>query len=187
MGRNLQVHLNNKATELVHSAGRRPVLHHYINDGTSYLTRYEIKMSAEGAASVDTLRRRQRKTSSFLCERSFYITLDADGTARAAVVIYMPRMLSTGTTAWHCYNASTQAHQLLKEMGHQGISIAHYCYDRAKYTAILALQEARHNQWAAEHLRQGGHAMQPLLDWVVGTGCAMHDASKALEWSLNLM
>ena len=27
--------------------------------------------------------------------------------------------------------------------------------------------------------------MQPLLDWVLGTGCALHDASKALQWALD--
>ena len=27
--------------------------------------------------------------------------------------------------------------------------------------------------------------MQPLLDWAVGTGCALHDASKALQWALS--
>ena len=98
LGRLIQVHLDSKVAELVSSAVRRPVLHHYCNAGTSYLTRYEVKMSA-GQNSVEAWRRRHRRTSSFLCERSFYITIDAYGTSRAAIVIYVPRMLNTSTTA----------------------------------------------------------------------------------------
>ena len=66
-----------------------------------------------------------------------------------------------------------------------GISTTRHCYDRAKFSAIFDLQQARHNLWAEEHLRRGGHHMQPLLDWAVGTGCALHDASKALQWALK--
>ena len=154
----LQGFMDERAAALVRSAGRRAVLHHYQNDATSYLTRYELRVNRQSEAS---LRRRQKETSEFLVERSFYITLGAGGEPAATAVVCMPRSLSTGTTAWHCYNCSTHAHRLLKEMGHQGISIAHYCYDRAKFSAIFSLQQARHNMWASEHRQAGGHPMQP--------------------------
>ena len=144
----MQAFMDERAVAVVRSAGRRAVLHHYENDATSYLTRYELHINSSSQAQ---LRRRHRRTSEFIVERSFYITLDADGEPAAAAVVLMPRSLHTGTTAWHCYNCSTQSYRLLKEMGHEGISISHYCYDRAKVSAIFSIHQGRHNMWAAEH------------------------------------
>ena len=180
----LQMYQREKASTLVRNAGRRAVLFHYQNDATSYLTRFELAVGRPDSGDAQ-FRRRHRQTSEFLCERSFLITFEDDGEPVATAVVHMPRSMRTGHTAWHCYQCSTKAYDLLKEMGHQGISITHYCYDRAKFTAILSLQQGRHNLWAQAHRSSGGDPMQPLLDWVLGTGCALHDASKALQWALD--
>jgi len=76
--------------------------------------------------------------------------------------------------------------ELLKELGHKGISVSHYCFDRAKFSLLFDLARARHKDWADKNLRNRGPNVDRtagLRDWVVGTGCSLHDASKALEWA----
>ena len=93
---------------------------------------------------------------------------------------------ASGTTAWHEHAASEQGYRLLKELGHKGISVSHHCYDRAKFSALYDLARARHKQWFDRHVATATPGSDPragLKDWVLGTGCAMHDASKALEWA----
>ena len=129
--------------------------------------------------------RRGRRVAEYLCERCLYTYIDYDGTQKGAVVLLQPRSLSAGTTALHCYACAEAAFETLKQKGFTGISIAHYCIDRANMSAMMDLLEARHAKWAAEHLRLGGPVQQRLMDWVTCTGCAMHDASKALQWALD--
>ena len=121
----------------------------------------------------------------YLCERSYYTFFDDQGVQHSAIMVLQPRSLQLGTTAWHCHAATELAFDTLKEMGHSGISINFCCFDRAKMSALNSLLEARHSLWARFHSRANPRSVQPLLNWQVATGCALHDASKALEWSLS--
>ena len=178
----VKLHQQEKADQLVKDNKHRAVLHHYESDATSYLTDYRRRVYGGGQSGTD---RRGKQLSEFLCERSFYLTLAHDGEPSGAVVVVQPRSLSEGTTAEHEYSCACAAFETLKEMGHQGISIAHYCFDRAKLSANADLLVARHELWAGRHRAGGGEPKQPLMDWVVRSGCALHDGSKSLQWSLS--
>ena len=90
-----------------------------------------------------------------------------------------------GTIAAHEYACAEKAFDTCKEMGHRGISIAHDCFDRAKMSAMVDFLQARHELWAGRHRQAGEGPIQPASDWLVGTGCALHDASKALQCALD--
>ena len=109
----------------------------------------------------------------------------SDGKAHGTARCFTARSLQDGTTGWHCHSVSLKSTQLLKEQGHRGISVSHYCFDRAKFSILFGLASARHKLWEDEH-RKGTTGLGPLAakcDWYVGTGCAMHDGSKAIEWA----
>ena len=129
--------------------------------------------------------RRGKTLAEFLCERSYLAYFDWGGVQHSAASVYLPRSLAKGTTAWHCHAASSASFQSLKEQGHRGVSIEHHCYDRAKLSSLVELAQAKHALWMQQHLQTAeSDPKEPNLDWVVGTGCALHDASKALQWAV---
>ena len=176
------IYMEQQAQELVDQAGLRPLLHHYSSDATSYLTTVREAVAGPDTPAVSN---RQRELSKFLCERSFFTYTDDAGVRHGAIVMMRPRSLQKGTTAWHEFAAAEKAFELPKVMGHRGITLSHYCFDRAGLSAISSLLAARHEVWAQEHLANPARdATQVLKDWVLATGCALHDASKALQWAL---
>ena len=78
---------------------------------------------------------------------------------------------------------------MLKKMGHKGISISHYVFDRGPFASIHSLLHARHRLYherrRASVGASGGHVdeMEEHSDWVAATGCAQHDLSNALKWA----
>ena len=172
-----------KVAGLLHAAGHRPVLHHYSNDASSYLVKHSTTARHyEGHLYVH---RRGQTLAEFLCERSYYTYFDWCDEQHSVASVFLPRSLAKGTTAMHCHAASSTSFESLKSMGHRGISIEHHCYDRAKLSALVDLAHAKHALWMEDFMKKDeASPMDPNKDWVLGTGCALHDASKALQWSL---
>ena len=72
---------------------------------------------------------------------------------------------------------------LLKQWGHSGVSLTHYCFDRQPYASLVPLVHARHECYHAEAVGGLPHAAD--LDWVMTTACAAHDCSNAIKWSVQ--
>ena len=70
-------------------------------------------------------------------------------------------------------------------MGHRGIAVAHYTFDRACFSAMRRLLEAHHELLAGSFVGGGSPAHLALQEWEVFTGCALHDAHNSLKWSLH--
>ena len=77
---------------------------------------------------------------------------------------------------------------MLKRLGHKGISISNYCFDRALFSTLERKQLQRHALYHEPSVvgaeKVGARALDDLQDWVVCTACANHDAQNALKWSL---
>lgn len=76
----------------------------------------------------------------------------------------------------------------LRERGHQGICVTSYIYGRAFLTSN-AKAHLQHHQDVHANLGGDVHGGKSpkllyLMDWVVRVGCALHDCSNAVMWSL---
>jgi hypothetical protein len=94
--------------------------------------------------------------------------------------------LGLGKKAWNHFTAGCSYFPLLRHIGHKGISITHYAFDRLLLEPLMGMFGARHNLYYSEHgpdLGDEGFLFR-LTDWVVGTGCAGHDLSNSLKWAM---
>ena len=172
--------------EMVEKAGSQPILHSYSDDVTSYRT---AVVHTSKVGSGDIVRRQGKRLQEFLCQRSWFLTQNRVGEQAAAVLMRPPRSMSEGHTTWHIFGALDRGAPLLKAMDHRGISISHYAFDRAPFSALYPLLHARHELYverrraAALHGDDDCDTMQ-LTDWVCATPCALHDLGNSLKWAL---
>ena len=121
------------AKQLVSSAGENPVLFSYGSDGTPMLTRATFTSKAP---SGSTTVRRAGHAVEFLLERAFLKTVDGSGAERTVALFKPPTPMNNGKGAWQCFSAACGFFPTLKRLGHSGISITHYCFDRALFSSL---------------------------------------------------
>ena len=98
-----------------------------------------------------------------------------------------PMPLTNGKTGAAIFSASLSFVKTLRQMGHRGIAVQHYSFDRAMHSYILRRFRQHHSALAKEDAaaqRQGCIHDPALLEWVVDTPCCNHDCHNALKWSL---
>ena len=120
-------------------------------------------------------------------ERLFLKFTGQVGEDLAVAVVMEPRPLEHGKGTWPIVSAMLDV-PTLKDLGHTGISLQHYCFDRAVYPSICQKCHRRHAvHWEDLKAAQGEDydARGELTDWVVTTACAHHDTQKALEWAVG--
>ena len=89
------------------------------------------------------------------------------------------------------FSAAVEFVKSLRQMGHGGIAVQHYAFDRAMHTPLVRRFKQHHallasaaggtvtNATGAQTLFQPAY-----LEWVVDTPCANHDCHNALKWGL---
>jgi hypothetical protein len=177
-------YLTNKAKSVVAAASGRAVLFSYGSDGTPMLTRACFKSTLGG----HTVRRYAGKSVEFLVERGFVKTSDGVGEPIVASLARDPVPLLHGKTAWHMFPPACAFFPLLQRLGHAGIAVSHYCFDRAVFDPLMEKLRQRHAMYHAVQRQNPASDWTPVqecLDWVVGTPCANHDCQNALKWSLK--
>eukprot|EP00974_Lingulodinium_polyedra_P043754 4200419-Lingulodinium_polyedra.AAC.1 len=88
--------------------------------------------------------------------------------------------------------ASLKGWVCLRQAGHFGISIEHYCWDRMGLTALerfVRQWHAHQNLDIAELAKEGGttEKILRLSELVLVTPCAAHDAQNAFRWGMQSM
>ena len=90
-----------------------------------------------------------------------------------------------------CFGASIEFVQTLRQMGHWGIAINHYAFDRALHAPLVRRFKQHHTQlasaWVAPTGAEAGVvALCPpsVLEWIVDTPCCNHDVHNGLKWGL---
>lgn len=74
----------------------------------------------------------------------------------------------------------------LRELGHKGVAVLHYTFDRACFSALeLAFKQCHMAFAAADPDSAAGCNLQDLTTWVLATGCALHDCHNGLMWALH--
>ena len=177
-------YLTNKAKSMVASASGRAVLYSYGSDGTPMLTRASFSSTLGG----HTVRRYAGKSVEFLVERGFVKTTDGVGEPIVASLSRDPVPLLHGKTSWHIFPPACAFFPLLQRLGHRGIAVSHYCFDRAIYEPMMVKLRQRHAMFHALQRQNPASEWSPVdecLDWVLGTPCANHDCQNGLKWSLK--
>ena len=81
--------------------------------------------------------------------------------------------------------------QTLRQAGHTGIAIEHYCMDRMGFSSLTRFFKQLHlyKQGSYGHLAEvpGTLELLNLMEWIVVTPCAMHDAQNAFRWAMRAL
>lgn len=179
-----KAYLQEKARTLIQNAVGQPVLVHYSSDGTPLSSKKHIKAVSSNFSSSKLM----RDTDEYLVQHVFYRTIDALGTPSTVTLLRDPLPLSCGKTALAQYSCGKSFFQNARQLGHVGISIATYTWDRAGYSALARIWRNHHTMMAPDFAapEQGlDSASLSLLEWVETTPCCQHDCHNSLKWSLH--
>lgn len=179
-------YLQQKAKELVISAGQSPVLSHYAADGTPLSTKKTVEANIKKGLSV---RRYGRETDEFLIQHAYYRTLAGlGGDTKTTAILRDPLPMTQGKSSLATFSAFQEFFRTTRQLGHRGICIAHYSFDRALFSSMSRLLKQFHklqaSQFRAPELGRD-HETLELLEWIVSSGCALHDSHNSLKWAMH--
>ena len=173
-----------EAFELVAGAQGRPMLCSYSNDGTPIRTTTRVVTSG----SLGKVRRVGGAGHELLVQRAVFRTRGGTSGWQTVMMVRDPLPLVHGKGADAIFSASVEFLKTLRQMGHGGIAIQHYAFDRALHAPLVRRFKQHHARLASQQAptATGPNALhQPaLLEWVVDTACANHDAHNAMKWGM---
>ena len=120
--------------------GSNAILMHYSSDATGRKTKFHFtgqKKDQGPLARVGT------ELSEFLVERVFFKSTSVLGEDLGVAMVMPARCLDHGKGAWQCMSALLDV-PTLKELGHVGISVSHYAFDRGIYPSLCPKVHRRH-------------------------------------------
>ena len=181
-----KAYLVRKAKAAVAAAEARAILWTYGSDGTPMLCQTTITTQVQGQR---TAVRKAGQAVEVLIERAFIKTTNAAGDLVMACLVSDPTPLTQGKPSWcHC-TAAQRFFPMIRTLGHKGIVVSHYCFDRAIYSAASRKTQQRqclyYEAVGGPSPREGEVALQELQDWHVSTACAAHDAHSALKRGMH--
>ena len=119
----------------------------------------------------------------YLVERLFVVA----HTGEKAVLFRDPVRLAD-KASWCLFSAGRQFCPTARELGHRGVCVSHYSFDRATFSALDRKFRQLHGHVHAQLARDlPAHeaALLELCDWYVATPCGNHDAHNSLKWALH--
>ena len=179
-------YLQQKAKELVISAGQSPILSHYAADGTPLSTKKTVEANIKKGLSV---RRYGRETDEFLIQHAYYRTLVGfGGDTKTTAILRDPLPMTNGKGSLATFSAFQEFFKTTRQLGHRGICIAHYSFDRALFSSMTRVLKQFHklqaSQFQAPDLGRDHEALE-LMEWVASSGCALHDSHNSLKWAMH--
>lgn len=178
-------YLADKAKRLIVRSEGRPMLYSCGSDGTPMLTKFT---SSSRTASSRTAVRKAGRAVEFLLQRGFVRTDDASGVPHLAALLAPPLPVDQGKAAYNLFTAACEFFPVVRKLGHTGICISQFAFDRAAFSAMqrkLHQRAALYYEVAAGGGPKTGEvALAELLDWVVATPCANHDVQNSLKWGM---
>ena len=182
-----KAYLQSRARDVILGANDMPVLVHYSSDGTPISTKYRTK-AKRLSLTGRSVQRHGRETSEFLVQIGFVRRIDSSGKPVSACVLRDPVPLAHGKGAWALFSCGREFFPTARQQGHRGISIAHYAFDRAGYNPLKKAFQQYHASLASQFndSRRGFDSdMLEKMEWIVSSGCALHDCHNALKWALH--
>ena len=141
-------------------AAGRPLLHSYSCDGTP--CRAKKYCFAEVAGR--TLRRAGGDTAELLVQRTLLRAAKATGEVKTAAILSDPMPMTRGKKLPAQFSCCLRHWQSLRMLGHTGICVQHYCFDRGVHQGLVRLFRKKHGQLAAEASNHAVPDGAPLYD-----------------------
>ena len=178
--------LDLSASDLVAAAAGRPILNHKTADGTPLRVSYTARLRHSGSQRSFT--RSGKHGAEFMMKNQMLRCLHPSGTLNAAR-LQDPALMEYGKSAAAQFTLCERGWQSLRQMGHAGCSVEHYCWDRAGIEANDRLWRQWHARKEAEWDRLASQAVPRsilrLTEFVVVTACSLHDTQSAFRWGLG--
>lgn len=166
------------AIQFVQDHSDDPLLIQYGADATPLVIRHRYASSWRHLS----VGRSGRSVGEWLVQRCFLVA--ADG---ARTVLFCEPKLLADKTAWSHFQAFRRLLPLGRELGHSGLILQHFVYDRAVSSAmtrhVRQLLEAR-RVFEEGFMPEGRAHLSSLLSWCTSVACVNHDAHNALRWGL---
>lgn len=173
--------LHQNGVQFIHDRLRAAILVSTSFDGTPIITR-ERFVSGSGDKKVS---RGGGSCHEFLVIRTYIADRLGDNT----LIFKEPVDMSAGKKQWHLWSACRQAFGIAREHGHLGLCVSHYVWDRGIFSCMSELMRKTHRLVAKNMFAVGYEdpidRVAGLLDLVVTTPCACHDAHNALRWAVS--
>ena len=132
------------------------------------------------------MRRAGRSCIEYLCQIKFVRWIDAEGEHHSAIGYAPPLPLTQGLGSDAMFAAGCAFTKTLREIGHRGVAINSYSFDRKGYAKLMRFFRQRHRQqesrWGSS---ENESRLLSLTEWTVSTACALHDLHNALKWSMH--
>jgi hypothetical protein len=160
-----------------------PGLFSYSSDATSLLS----TTIATGSHHGLQVRRHGRSLHEMLLQRGLLVTM---GSLRRGILHTMsaPKSMGNGKSVWHLFAAACDFSTTLRGRGFQGLTLTHFCFDRAVFkpltTRLTARQEAFYQ---LAHTQCDDSGLSQLTHIVVSTPCCLHDVHSSLKWAVVKM
>ena len=180
-----KAHLRARAERFVAECGDRALLLSYSGDGTPIKTIEQHTIRVDGDAAT----RKGGAAMEFYLHRLF-LKFSAGTEQRVCVLFDDPWPMTHGKGAWCSFAIGHALFPTARRLGHRGLVIQHYCFDRALYSACLRIFEQYHAlQYRGNRLVETSGkslAYLSLLEWVVGTACVMHDVDSCFRRAMRI-
>ena len=175
---------NQSVQELLRVGCQEPILLQYQGDSTPVRHAVHVTTSSSQLPSRQ-LKRVGQTTSEAYIQRVVFLCGNKHSGFRWAHRVYPPWVLA-GKSSWHQWACVQEAQQPLLSLGHQGIAITVYVFDRAVLDSL-----AKKLHQAHEHRRVSlSFPPSPVApadrDWVMSLGCSVHDAHNCLKWAMAM-
>ena len=174
--------LKDGIAKMVKAASGQPMLLAYSSDGTPLRTHLKIPANCGRM----TFKREGKYTKEFLAQVVFARTISADGESESRCAFAPPLPLVNGKSSLAIFTAGRQFGTSLRHIGHAGIAVQFYAFDRAGYSSLSRLFKQQHIKDVEARISEGPGAVELReTEWVESAGCALHDCHNALKWSLG--
>ena len=172
------------AHEFVKGCGGSPMLTSKSADGTPLKVTYQ----QQSVMPSGTRFTRSGKAGHEFLLKNQFIRGDVNGDCASRCILQDPCPLHHGKGAGAIFAACAQHWRSLRQLGHPGIAIEHYCYDRCGLEAQERYWRSWHDaapipQCLANHDVAEGTFRKTEL--VIVTPCAAHDAQTAFRWGMG--
>ena len=171
-----------KWAHVLRSSQKLPILIHYQGDSTPI--RHGVHLAGQSSKDTPgTVRRYGAQTSEAYLHRMYLVTGNEDtGFVKAHRVV--PPLVLASKASWHLWACVQAVCPPLIRLGHQGISLSVYVFDRA---VVGSLGKKLHQTHEYERMQVEPPAVPVAdLDWVFSLGCAIHDAHNSLQWAMAM-
>ena len=161
----------------------QPMLRSSQSDGTPI--RYKVREVLDVAGKLVTLR--GKGSTEFQVGLSMYRTFSQTDGEETGALLQDPQPLTEGKKSPALFETDKHYWLSLRQLGHQGIAIEHYAWDRGCFSSLSQLWKQWHSMmstsWGTNHTMRSAEILW-LQEWVIATPCVNHDINKAIEWAM---